>query len=107
IASWLLSSYSSWIFTAAMLVGLIPIARRAVMGAVNGAPFTIETLMTVAAIGAVIIGASEEAAVVVILFLIGELLEGIATRRARASIKALAALVPRTALVETNGTTRE
>src|SRR5690606_12274713 len=30
IASWLLPSYSFWIFTAAMLVGLIPIARRAV-----------------------------------------------------------------------------
>jgi Cd2+/Zn2+-exporting ATPase len=77
------------------------------MGAINGAPFTIETLMTVAAVGAVIIGASEEAAVVVILFLVGELLEGIATGRARASIKALATLVPKTALVETNGSTKE
>ena len=107
VASWLLPAYSFWIFTAAMLVGLIPIGRRAFMGAINGAPFTIETLMTVAALGAVIIGASEEAAVVVILFLVGELLEGIATGRARASIKALATLVPKTALVETNGTTKE
>lgn len=105
--SWVLPAYSMWIFTVAMLVGLVPIARRAFVGAVNGSPFTIETLMTVAAIGAVIIGASEEAAVVVILFLVGELLEGIATGRARASIKALATLVPKTALVEANGTTRE
>lgn len=107
VASWFLPTYSFLIFTAAMLVGLIPIARRAFMGAINGAPFTIETLMTVAAIGAVIIGASEEAAVVVILFLVGEMLEGIATGRARASIKALATLVPKTALVESNGTTKE
>ena len=73
-----------------MAVGLIPIARRAIFGAMNGSPFTIETLMTVAAVGAVIINASEEAAVVVFLFLVGELLEGIATGRARASIRALA-----------------
>lgn len=65
----------AWIFTAAMLVGLIPIARRAFMAALAGTPFSIEMLMTIAAIGAVIIGASEEAAAVVFLFLIGELLE--------------------------------
>ena len=107
VLSWFLPANDFWIFTAAMLVGLIPIARRAFMGAINGAPFTIETLMTVAAVGAVIIGASEEASVVVILFLVGELLEGIATGRARASIKALANLVPKMALVETNGSTKE
>lgn len=107
VASWVIPGYSFWIFTVAMLVGLIPIARRAFMGAINGAPFTIETLMTVAAVGAVIIGASEEAAVVVILFLIGELLEGIATGRARASIKELANLVPKMALLESGGATKE
>src|SRR5690606_14750917 len=63
----------------------------------------IETLMTVAAVGAVVIDASEEAAVVVFLFLLGELLEGIATGRARASIRALADLMPKTAIVEING----
>jgi len=88
-------------FLAAMVLGLVPIARRAVMGAVHGSPFSIETLMTVAAIGAVLIDATEEAAVVVVLFLVGELLEGLATARARASIKALGDLVPRTALRET------
>lgn len=96
-----------WIFIAAMAVGLIPIARRAVMAAVNGMPFTIETLMTVAAIGAVVIDASEEAAAVVFLFLVGELLEGVAAGRARASIKALATLVPKTALLERDGKTTE
>ena len=94
-----------WGFLVAMAVGLIPIARRALFGAMNGSPFTIETLMTVAAVGAVVIDASEEAAVVVFLFLVGELLEGIATGRARASIQALATLMPKTALVERDGTT--
>ncbi|WP_249693781.1 heavy metal translocating P-type ATPase [Stappia sp. WLB 29] len=94
-----------WSFTLAMAVGLVPIARRALAGAMNGSPFSIETLMTVAAAGAVVIDAAEEAAVVVVLFLIGELLEGIATGRARASIRALADLMPKTALLERNGTT--
>ena len=87
-----------WAFLAALLVGLVPIARRALMAALAGTPFSIETLMTIAAIGAVIIGATEEAAAVVVLFLIGELLEGVAAGRARASIQGLADLVPKTAL---------
>ncbi len=96
-----------WIFTAAMLVGLIPIARRAIMAALSGTPFSIEMLMTIAAVGAVIIGASEEAAAVVFLFLVGELLEGVAAGRARDSIRSLAALVPKTARLVENGSTRE
>jgi Cd2+/Zn2+-exporting ATPase len=96
-----------WVFIAAMIVGLLPIARRAYVGAINGSPFSIETLMTVAAVGAVFINAAEEAAIVVLLFLVGELLEGVATGRARASIKALATLVPKTAFRETGGKTEE
>ncbi|MBX9457387.1 MAG: cadmium-translocating P-type ATPase [Rhizobium sp.] len=94
-------------FAVAMLVGLVPIARRAVAAALAGIPFTIETLMTIAAVGAVVINASEEAAAVVFLFLVGELLEGIAAGRARASIQSLTTLVPKTALIEENGKTRE
>lgn len=87
----------------ALAIGLIPIARRAVAAARNGSPFTIETLMTIAAVGAVLIGAAEEAAVVVLLFLIGELLEGLAAGRARDGIRALSALVPKTAWLERDG----
>ncbi len=83
-----------WAFIAAMLVGLVPIARRAFMAARAGTPFSIEMLMTIAAVGAVIINAGEEAATVVFLFLVGELLEGVAAGRARASIQGLTALVP-------------
>ncbi|MFT0859958.1 heavy metal translocating P-type ATPase [Ancylobacter sp. G4_0304] len=96
-----------WVFTAAMLVGLVPIARRAIMAALNGTPFSIEMLMTIAAIGAVFIGAGEEAAMVVFLFLVGELLEGVAAGRARSSIRALTSLVPKTARLIENGQTRE
>jgi Cd2+/Zn2+-exporting ATPase len=96
-----------WAFLAALLVGLVPIARRAISGAMHGTPFSIETLMSVAAIGAVFIGATEEAATVVLLFLVGELLEGVAADRARASIRGLTNLVPKTALVERNGQTED
>ncbi len=96
-----------WAFLLAMLVGLIPIGRRAVAAARAGTPFSIEMLMSIAAVGAVIIGATEEAATVVFLFLIGELLEGVAASRARASIQDLTKLVPKTARLEEDGQVRE
>ncbi|WP_208249745.1 heavy metal translocating P-type ATPase [Rhizobium sp. T1470] len=94
-------------FIVAMLVGLVPIARRAVVAAFAGTPFSIEMLMTIAAVGAVIINAGEEAATVVFLFLVGELLEGVAAGKARASIQSLATLVPKRAFLEEGGATRE
>lgn len=86
-----------WAFLAAVAVGLAPILRRAVAAARLGTPFSIETLMSVAALGAVLIGAEEEAAAVVFLFLVGEALEGVAAGRARSGIRALAGLLPKTA----------
>jgi Cd2+/Zn2+-exporting ATPase len=66
----------------------------------NGSLFTIEMLMTIAVIGAIAIGATEEAAIVVFLFAVGELLEGVAAGRARSGIRALAKIAPQTAMVE-------
>lgn len=97
-----------WAFTLACLIGLFPVARRALAALRSGMPFTIEMLMTIAATGALFIGAAEEAALVVFLFAVGEVLEGVAADRARASIKALSDLVPRGALLEeADGTTRK
>lgn len=98
---------ATWVFIAATVIAAFPIARRAVAAAKTGTPFSIETLMVIAAAGAIVIGAAEEAAVVVFLFLIGELLEGYAASRARAGIRALADIVPKTALVEEGGAVRE
>ena len=92
-----------WAFPLALMVGLVPVARRALAAARAGTPFSIEMLMTVAAVGALLIGAVEEAATVLVLFLIGELLEGVAAGRARAGIRGLTALVPDTALLEQDG----
>ncbi|MDD1498045.1 heavy metal translocating P-type ATPase [Agrobacterium sp. CNPSo 3708] len=103
----LVPSIQLYAFAIAMLVGLVPIARRAIMAALAGTPFSIEMLMTIAAVGALAINATEEAAAVVFLFLVGELLEGVAAGKARDSIKSLAALVPKTALLEEAGKTSE
>ncbi|MEJ1158462.1 heavy metal translocating P-type ATPase [Prosthecomicrobium sp. N25] len=103
----LVPALGSVLFLAALAVGLLPIARRAVLAAGQGTPFSIEMLMTIAAGGAVVIGAVEEAAMVVFLFLVGELLEGVAAARARASIRGLSALVPSLARLERGGLIEE
>jgi Zn2+/Cd2+-exporting ATPase len=100
-------SLSFYAYAAAGLAGLVPIARRALAGAMSGTPFSIETLMSVAAAGAITIGAAEEAAVVIFFFAVGELLENVAAGRARAGIKALIGLVPRVALIEKDGEIRQ
>ncbi|MDM3066456.1 Zn(II)/Cd(II)/Pb(II) translocating P-type ATPase ZntA [Citrobacter sp. CK180] len=84
-------------FIATTLVGLYPIARQALRLMKTGSWFAIETLMSVAAIGALFIGATAEAAMVLLLFLIGERLEGWAASRARRGVSALMALKPETA----------
>ncbi|WP_213350794.1 Zn(II)/Cd(II)/Pb(II) translocating P-type ATPase ZntA [Enterobacter hormaechei] len=84
-------------FIATTLVGLFPIARQALRLMRSGSWFAIETLMSVAAIGALFIGATAEAAMVLLLFLIGERLEGWAASRARKGVSALMTLKPETA----------
>ncbi len=96
-----------WAFIAATVIGAAPVARRAFAALRVGQPFTIEMLMTVAATGALFIDAAAEAALVVFLFAVGELLEGVAAGKARDGIRALANLVPKTAQLLVNGTTRE
>ncbi|MDN5786504.1 heavy metal translocating P-type ATPase [Pseudorhodobacter sp.] len=94
-------------FVIACLIGVAPIARRAWAAMRLRQPFTIESLMTIAALGALAINAAEEAALVVFLFAVGEVLEGVAANKARDGIRALADLVPKTALLEEDGKTRE
>jgi Cd2+/Zn2+-exporting ATPase len=94
-------------FVATTLVGLYPIARQALRLMKTGSYFAIETLMSVAAIGALFIGATAEAAMVLLLFLIGERLEGWAASRARKGVSALMALKPETATRLRNGEREE
>lgn len=101
-------NYGAWVFAAAVIAGVFPFARKALALAKSGSPFSIETLMSVAALGALVIGEAEEAAAVVFLFSVGELLESVAAGHARAGIRALASLVPKTAvLIDPQGGQRE
>lgn len=65
-------------------------------------------LMAIATVGALVIGEYHEAVFVMLFYRVGELFEGLATRRARKSLASLASLVPDTArVVEEDGTAHE
>jgi len=94
---------SEILFTLTCLLGLYPVAKKALQLAKSGTPFAIETLMSVAALGALYLGETIEAAMVLLLFLIGERLEAFASSRARSGVQALMALVPETAVKLVDG----
>lgn len=98
VAALLPSQIGQPLFTLATLWGLWPISRKAWALTKSGSPFAIETLMTVAAVGALFLGETAEAAMVLLLFMLGEHLEAYAAGRARAGVTALMALVPDKAL---------
>jgi len=66
--------------------------------------FTIDTLMTIALIGAVSIGEWKEGTLVALLFGLNEYLEGLGMEKARRSMEKLLDLAPKTATVITDGT---
>lgn len=103
LSEFIIPSSSLLFYTAAVAIGIYPIAHKAIRLATAGSPFSIEMLMTVAALGAVAIGAPIEAAVFVFLFTLGELLENIASARARSGIKSMLSVVPTTATVLADG----
>lgn len=65
--------------------------------------FNIDTLMTVALIGAIAIGEWKEATLVAILFGLNELLEGYGMEKARSSMEALLQVAPKEAIKLENG----
>ena len=105
--SWGIESFNPQIgniaFILTTLFGLYPIARKSLRLIRTGSPFAIETLMTVAAVGAIFIQATEEAAMVILLFMLGEMLESYSAGRARRGVSALMALVPEDAVLIKDG----
>ncbi|SGY82978.1 zinc/cadmium/mercury/lead-transporting ATPase [Moritella viscosa] len=88
------SNASQWVFTFASVFGVIPVINRSIKLALSGTPFAIETLMSVATVGALILGETAESAMVLVLFMIGEKLESFAAGKARKGVKSLMSLVP-------------
>lgn len=86
----------------ATLVAGYPIMIKA-WQAVRMRVFSIELLVTIAVVGALIIGEYVEAAVVSFLFLFGAYLEARSLRRARASVRALFDMAPQEAIVVRDG----
>lgn len=107
VLSFVLSFYSESLsfagFVIATLIGLVPILKKSWYAIRAKSPFAIETLMSIAAIGALCIGEAAEAAVVIFLFMIGEMLESFSSFQARKGIKALMQLLPDSSILLKDG----
>ena len=87
------------LYGGAVLIGGIRIAKSGFAALLATHRPDINLLMAIASVGAIAIGAWTEAALVVVLFAIGEALEGRAVDRARRELAGLVALAPETARV--------
>ena len=95
----------SWLpFVLSIALGVGPIAQRAATS-LRAAALDINVLMLVAVAGAAILGEWGEAASVVFLFALAQLLEARAMDRARGAIRGLMELAPAEAVVRRNGVT--
>lgn len=89
-------------FILAIIIGGYRVARSGYFALVRSRTLDINILMTIAVIGAGIIGQWEEGAAVVILFSLGEMLEESSMNRVRKSLHALMDLAPREATLRTS-----
>lgn len=90
---------TNFFFAASAVVAGLPIARAGATALVATRRPDIKLLMTIAAVGAGAIGAWLEAALVVVLFSLGEVLESRSVDRARRELTGLIALAPEWATV--------
>lgn len=94
--------FSLALYIGAYIFGGWDISRHA-FHALRERHFDTDLLMVIAALGAAVLGAFGEGALLLFLFSLGHALEERALERARNAIKALADLAPKTALVRRNG----
>ena len=91
------------IYLTAILVGGVPIVREAWEALTEERRLTIDSLVVIAVVGAVILGQWWEAAAVVFLFSFSEMLEDFTLDRAHNEIHALMELSPEEARVKVDG----
>lgn len=94
------------ILAVASIIAVIPIAVRA-WSALRNKVFSIELLVSIAVIGAFIIGEFNESAIVTFLFLFGSYLESKTLQKTRTAIKGLTGMSPTTATLVTDDGTEE
>ncbi|MFT9452332.1 heavy metal translocating P-type ATPase, partial [Liquorilactobacillus ghanensis] len=94
------------ILAVASIIAVIPIAVRA-WSALRNKVFSIELLVSIAVIGAFIIGEFNESAIVTFLFLFGSYLENKTLQKTRTAIKGLTDMSPTTATLVTDDGTEE
>lgn len=94
-------NFKSGLLIAATVIASVPIFIKAYQ-AIRMKAFSIELLVTIAVIGALIIGEYVESAVVTFLFLFGAYLEGRTLEKTRSSLKKLIEMAPQEATVMRN-----
>lgn len=95
------------LFWVGLLLGAYTFAPGAIQNLVTKRKLGIGLLMTISAVGAVILGYVGEAAALAFLYSIAEALEDKAMDRAQGGLRALLKLVPQTATVQRDGTAVE
>lgn len=80
------------------IIGLLPVLMTAI-SSLQIRLISIDVLVSIAVIGAFIIGEYNEAAIVTWLFMMGEVLENITLKKTRSAVKQLADSAPQTAVV--------
>jgi len=97
---------SPWVYNSvyvlAVFVGVYYPARKAIFALLNLTP-TIHLLMLIGSGGAMILGMWQEAAILIFVYSLGDVLESYAVDKARGAIRSLIALMPKEALVRVDG----
>ncbi|MBL9030237.1 MAG: cadmium-translocating P-type ATPase [Phycisphaerae bacterium] len=103
VVAWTTEAERSWpvmvVSVAAVLLGGLPTLRKDLI-ALRTFTLNINFLMTIAVAGAFAIGEYPEAAVVVVLFAVAELIEKYSLERARNAVRALMEMAPERAFVK-------
>lgn len=113
----ILAEIFQWVFKLTLLyqilmavagvIGVIPIILTAI-SSLKVKLISIDVLVSLAVIGAFIIGEFNEAAIVTWLFMLGEVLEDFTLKKTRSAVSDLVSMAPQTALVvQEDGSTEE